>query len=192
MRIIITGTPGTGKTAIAKRLGQALGFMVRNEKEFALAEGIGEFDAAENELVVPLEKLRARLNKFLAKHDNVIVEGHLLCEIRARAADAVVLLTCGDPERLASRLELRGYNEAKIQDNVFCEGISYCKKHCLRNYPKDKVIEAGSGKDIKETLYDIIVKLRRLMKAKHGKPQKIQRRKTVSKRHLKKKKAARA
>ncbi len=164
MRILITGTPGTGKTAIAKRLGQALGFKVLNEREFALREGIGEFDATENELVVPLEKLQERLNKFLGKEDNVIVEGHLLCEIKA-GADAVVLLTC-EPERLASRLELRGYNEVKIQDNVFCEGIGYCKKHTLRNYPKGRVIEVANNKDIKETLYDIIVKLRILMEAK--------------------------
>ena len=162
MRILITGTPGVGKTAIAKRLGAALGFKVVNEKEFALKEGIGEFDAAENELVVPLKKLEVRLNKFLAKHKDVIVEGHLLCEIKAKA-DAVVLLTC-DPERLASRLELRGYNEVKIQDNVFCEGIGYCRKQVKRNYPKSRAIEACGGKDIKETLYDIVVKLRGVMK----------------------------
>ncbi len=171
MRILITGTPGVGKTAIAKRLGKALGFTAINEKEFALKEGIGEFDAAENELVVPTEKLQQRLNKFLAKNDNVIVEGHLLCEINAKA-DAVVLLTCEPAERLASRLELRGYNEVKIQDNVFCEGIGYCKKHVLRNYPKSKVIEASGGKDIKETLYDIVVKLRGVMKKSAKKPKK--------------------
>ncbi len=158
MRILITGTPGVGKTAVAKRLGEALGFRVLNEREFALREGIGEFDAQENELVVPLEKLEEKLNKFLARQDNVIVEGHLLCEIRANA-DAVILVAC-DPERLASRLELRGYGEVKVQDNVFCEGVGYCRKHCLRNYPKAKVIEASNNKDIKETLHDIVVKLR--------------------------------
>ncbi len=56
MRICITGTPGVGKTAIARRLGEVLGYRVLNEKEFAIKEGIGDFDAAENELVIPLKK----------------------------------------------------------------------------------------------------------------------------------------
>ena len=159
MRIIITGTPGTGKTSIAKMLGEALGIKVLNEKEFALNEGIGEFDSRENELVVPLEKLEARLNKFFARRESVIIEGHMLCEIKAKA-DFVILLRI-DPERLASRLELRGYKEDKIQDNVFCEGIDYCKKHCARNYPKSRVIEVWNNKSIKEGFHDIILKLRR-------------------------------
>ncbi|VVC00371.1 Putative adenylate kinase [uncultured archaeon] len=164
MRLIITGTPGTGKTTLAKKLGEALGFKAVNEREFALAEGIGEFDPENNELVVPLEKLGTRLNKFLARNDNVIIEGHMLCEIRAKA-DSVVLLRV-EPERLAARLELRGYSDEKVQDNVFCEGIDYCRKHCLRNYPKAKIIEIANNKSIKETLCETIVELRSKMKLK--------------------------
>ena len=134
---------------------------------FALKEGIGEFDSEANELVVPLEKFETRLNKFLASHDNVIFEGHLLSEIKANA-DFVVLLRLG-PERLASRLELRGYNEAKIQDNVFCEGTDYCKKHCLRNYAKAKIIEIESNKSIKDTLYNIVLGLKAALRRKKAK-----------------------
>lgn len=149
MRICITGTPGTGKTTIAKALGLALKCPVLNEREFALKEGIGEFDPKENELVVPLEKLEASLNKMLGKQKSIIVEGHMLCEIKGKF-DLVVLLRL-NPERLAARLELRGYPEVKIQDNVFVEGIDYCKKHCIRNYGKGKIVEAENKQTIKET-----------------------------------------
>ncbi|HLC92783.1 MAG TPA: AAA family ATPase [archaeon] len=157
MRICITGTPGVGKTTIAKKLGQELGHKVLNEKEFSLREGIGEFDAAENELVVPIEKLESRLNKLLAKEKNIIVEGHMLCEIKGKF-DFCVLLRL-NPERLGARLELRGYRDEKVQDNVFCEGIDYCKKHAARNYAKAKIIELENRKTIKETTDSIITEL---------------------------------
>ncbi len=188
MRICITGTPGVGKTTIAKKLGQALGYKVLNEKEFSIQEGIGEFDSSENELVVPLEKLESRLNKMLAKEKNIIVEGHMLCEIKGDFDFCVILrlghhppppsspLSRRPPERLAARLELRGYRDEKVQDNVFCEGINYCKKHALRNYPKRKIIEIGNRKTIKETTDSIITGL-----FVHSRPPKKLARKTSKK-----------
>ncbi|MFH1391399.1 MAG: AAA family ATPase [Candidatus Diapherotrites archaeon] len=157
MKIGITGSPGVGKTSVSKLLGQAFKAKVLNEKEFALKEGIGEFDTTENELVVPLNKLKTKLNKFLKKEKNIVIEGHMLCEIKADF-DYLVLIKC-DPEILEMRLEERGYKAEKIQDNVFCEGIDYCKKHSLRNYSKKKVIVVENRKSIKETTNAIILKI---------------------------------
>lgn len=161
MRICITGTPGVGKTALAKRLGELLKYAVINEKEFALRERIvggkkTEFGPETNELAVPLEKLEARLKKFLAEEKDVIFEGHMLCEVKA-PFDLVVVLRLSPPERLEYRLESRGYSQEKIQDNVFCEGIGYCLKHALRNYGKKRVFEADNRKTIKGTT-DLILR----------------------------------
>ncbi|MCR4336062.1 MAG: AAA family ATPase [archaeon] len=157
MQIGITGTPGVGKTSVSKLLGKAFNFKVFNEKEFALKEGIGEFDVTENELVVPLSKLKAKLNEFLKKEKNIIIEGHMLCEIKVNF-DYLVLIKC-NPEILEMRLEERGYKAEKIQDNVFCEGIDYCKKHSSRNYEKNKVIVIENRKSIKETIRLIIMEI---------------------------------
>src|SRR3989338_4084720 len=137
MRIIFTGSPGTGKTAVAKLLGKRLKCKVLNEHDFCMGKGIGKFE--HSELVVPLGKFQKALNAELKKHKSIIVEGHLLCEIKLKA-DAVVLLRL-HPELLEARLERRGYNAEKIQDNVFCEGIDYCKKHLSRNYRRSRIIE---------------------------------------------------
>ncbi|MBI2530361.1 MAG: AAA family ATPase [Candidatus Diapherotrites archaeon] len=156
MRIIITGSPGTGKTAVAKLLGKRLKCAVLNEHDFCMRKGIGKFEGSE--LIVPLGKLRKALNAELKRRRNIIAEGHLLCEIKL-GADAAVLLRL-HPELLEARLEKRGYNAEKIQDNVFCEGIDYCKKHLHRNFGKGKIIEVSAHGTAKETANIILNKLK--------------------------------
>jgi len=159
MRIIITGTPGTGKSSVAKILGKQIKHMVLNEQQFALEKKIGKWDSDEGELIIPLQQFARELNKLLAKEKNIILEGHLLCELRLPKADFVVLLTV-KPEELEKRLHARGYNEVKVQENVFCEANDYCKKRVLRSYNKQKVLQVDAGKTIKEITLDIISKLK--------------------------------
>jgi len=157
MKLGITGTPGVGKTSVSKIIAEHYKFSHLNEKQFALKQGIGEFDTEENELVIPLSKLEKTLNTLLKKEKKIVIEGHLLCEIKVNF-DYLILLIC-DPELLELRLESRGYKAEKIQDNVFCEGIEYCKKHAFRNYSKEKIIEIQSRKTIKETSAAIITEI---------------------------------
>lgn len=154
MKLAITGTPGVGKTSVSKSLGLALKCKVLNEKVFSLEKGIGKWDSQEDELVVPLGKLKKSLNEMLKTEENVIIEGHMLCEIAVNI-DFIILITL-DPEMLEERLGARRYPSLKIQDNVFCEGIDYCKKHVSRKYPKKKIIEVESQKSIKDTMHIIL------------------------------------
>lgn len=142
MQLIITGTPGTGKTTLAKKLGEKLGLKVINEKDFAMQNKIGKFNDA-NELEIPIPLFEKKANAFLKKNKNIIFEGHVICEAKLNA-DYVLLVTI-NPEELETRLESRHYSLEKIMDNVFCEGIQYCKKHAERKYPNKKIIEIKSA-----------------------------------------------
>ncbi|HZX34173.1 MAG TPA: AAA family ATPase [archaeon] len=211
MKIGITGTPGTGKSAVAERLAKALKIDALNEKDFVLREkiaGAGKNYAtvkgrgksgkkgngkgpekpikgekpekntenqpagknpgksAEEALEVPLDALEKKLNKMLAGKRSIIVEGHLLCDIKADF-DAVFVLRCA-PEKIGERLQNRGYNEVKVQDNVFCEETGYCLKHALENYGRGKVFGVECGKSIKETTGIIISELGRIESLKKG------------------------
>ena len=157
MKLMITGTPGTGKTDISKVLAKVLKLELINEKQFALKKGIGEWDTLENELEIPIKKLERELNLELMHKKNVIVEGHLLCETKLKVDYAILLRI--HPEVLETRLESRGYSMPKVQDNVFAEGIDYCKKHLEKIYPKSKIIEVNASKSVKETAKEIISEL---------------------------------
>jgi adenylate kinase len=149
MRLIVTGTPGCGKTTLAKLLGEKLKLKVINEKDFALQNKIGKFND-EGELEIPINEFQKKANAFLRKNNNVLFEGHVLCETKLKI-DKAILITI-DPEELELRLEQRKYSPAKIMDNVFCEGIDYCKKHVQRNYPQSKIIMIQSKPNPRLTL----------------------------------------
>jgi len=154
MRLALTGSPGVGKTSVARGLAAALKLSYVNEQGFAHAQGLGSWDEEANELVVPLEALQMALEKHLAGLERFVVEGHLVCEM-ALPVDVCLVLRV-DPEVLEARLERRGYRAEKVQDNVFCEGIEYCLKHARRAYGRDKVVEVRSGKTVKETVEAIV------------------------------------
>lgn len=156
MNIMVTGTPGTGKTTLAKNLAKNLGMKAINEKDYALQNKLGAFNE-ENELEIPIKKFEKKANALLSKNDGIIFEGHVICEAKLKT-DLVLLITI-DPEELELRLEKRKYAPAKIMDNVFCEGIAYCKKHLERNYPKEKIIEIKSAQSEKITLAKALLAL---------------------------------
>lgn len=158
MQALITGSPGTGKTTVAKKLAESIEHKYFNEHDLALDKGIGKWDHESSELVIDPKKLETAATKILSEHPAVILEGHVFCET-ALNLDLVVVLRV-HPEILEVRLESKGYKGEKIQDNVFCEGIDYCKKHALRNYGEEKVIEVRNEKSIKETLSKILMELR--------------------------------
>ncbi|MBI4052470.1 MAG: AAA family ATPase [Candidatus Diapherotrites archaeon] len=159
LKIVLTGSPGTGKSSVAKILAKKLNAQVVNDLDFCKKNRIGAFDRKAKERVVPVERLERALKKFLAKTPaknakSVILEGHLLCEISI-PCDAVVVLRLA-PEKLEKRLAKRGYPEVKVLDNVFCEETGYCKTRVLRNYPANKLVEIVSSDPAEKTAKKIL------------------------------------
>ena len=155
MKIVLTGTPGTGKTAIAKILSEKYRIPVINEKNFAFSHRIGEFNE-EGELEIPIKEMKEALNEKLKGMENIILEGHLLCEMKLEV-DLCIVITM-NPDLLELRLEERNYNEVKKLDNVFSVGIQYCLKHAKRNYKN--VVEVANNKGLKELEDNIVKELR--------------------------------
>ncbi len=153
MKILITGTPGTGKTAIARKLAKKLNFKLINEKNFALKTKTGKKKGKEIE--IDTKKFQKKINELLKDKKNIIIEGHVLCEMKIKA-DLVFLLRT-KRALLEKRLKKKGYNEIKIQDNLFCEETDYCKKKTLKNYKK--VIEVKNEKTLNSSLQKILKKI---------------------------------
>lgn len=166
MRIVITGVPGTGKSMLAERLARELGYrLVRINDvvdEKSLWEGKDRFGSK----VVRMDELGRRLRRLM-KEDDIIVEGHLACELKLPADIVIVCRT--NPSLLKRRLGKRGYPDEKRDENVMAEMLDYCTILSLKNYPEDIVYEIETrGKEGFKEVMRILRKERGWKRMKAG------------------------
>lgn len=128
-RVIISGTPGTGKTTTANLLGEETGLKVFNidTKYIRDLEADLEKDKEKDSINVNLRKLRERLIELEG-----IIESHLLCEISL--PDSIVIVLRCKPEKLEKRLKKRNYDKGKIKENLEAEALDYCTQRSSENY----------------------------------------------------------
>ncbi|MFH0836359.1 MAG: AAA family ATPase, partial [Candidatus Micrarchaeota archaeon] len=145
MRLIITGTPGTGKTVLAKAIAARtnsihidVNQLITKNKSFTKRKGV-------REKIVDLKALR-RLLLPLLKRKDVVLDSHLLCEIPL-PCDSVIVLRC-DPRVLKKRLAARKYNKKKLNENLLCEYLDYCLVRSLENYAAKKVVQIDNTKPL--------------------------------------------
>ncbi len=144
MRIIVTGTPATGKSSVSQEIGALLQAEVVHVNELIRRERLYS-RIEKGEMVADFEKL-GRVLKGWLKMENVILESHLLSDLKL-PADVVIVLRC-TPEILEKRLKGRGYSKGKIQENIMAEMLDYSLVNALENYGKMKVVQIDASKRI--------------------------------------------
>ncbi|KDQ63762.1 hypothetical protein JAAARDRAFT_53954 [Jaapia argillacea MUCL 33604] len=143
--IIITGTPGVGKSTHAQLLAQESPVPLKhiNVGEWVKEKGLYEtFDQDWQSYEVDEDKLLDELEP-LASAGGVILDWHT-CEIfPERWADLVVVLRC-DHTKLWERLENRGYPLKKIQENNEAEIMQVVLEEARSSYESEIVVELQS------------------------------------------------
>jgi adenylate kinase len=148
MRVLITGTPGTGKTEIARRLGSLTGWEVLHITRIAKEANIAKEGGERGELEVDVSKLMRVLTPLISNREDAIFEGHLGCEIPCPADLVVVLRT--NPHELVRRMEKRGYHPRKVDENVMAELLDYCYLLAKKNYSCEVLELDTSGRTAHE------------------------------------------
>jgi len=142
--ILITGTPGTGKTTLAQEIstGNQLNFISVSDyaKENDLISG---YDDALQCPILDEDQLIDELEDTMSSGGNV-VEYHSSDFFPERWFDIVFVLRT-DNTLLHSRLTERRYNEEKIKNNMECEIFQTALDEARESYKEDIVHELQSN-----------------------------------------------
>ena len=126
MIIIVTGTPGTGKTSIAKALAKKLKIPYLDVntiiQEHKLKE---EYDPKRQTYIVDEKKLSKILIKSIKKHKDLVIDSHLSHFISKKHVD-ICIVTKTDLKVLKKRLEKRKYSKNKVKENLDAEIFEIC------------------------------------------------------------------
>ncbi|KAI0064880.1 P-loop containing nucleoside triphosphate hydrolase protein [Artomyces pyxidatus] len=143
--IVITGTPGTGKSTHAQLLAEESPIPLKHinvgdlVKEKGLHDG---FDEEWQSYSVDEDKVLDELEP-LASEGGIILDWHTCDIFPERWADLVVVLRC-DHTQLWDRLEKRGYPLKKIQENNEAEIMNVVIDEARSSYAEEIVVELKS------------------------------------------------
>jgi adenylate kinase len=127
MILLITGTPGTGKSTVAEILKNKIGASLVGVNKLVEDKHIYTgIDEDRGYKIVDLDAMCLELNKVIENskdEDVLIVEGHLSHYFEG--GDLVVVLRA-KPSVLRERLKTKGWTNSKIQENIEAEAIDIC------------------------------------------------------------------
>jgi adenylate kinase len=143
--IVISGTPGTGKTV----LGKALVKEGKKGEHLELGEMIKEeglylgYDQERDTLILDGEKFQERIRELIENNEEkegfLVIDGHIADLIPKDLVDLVVVLKC-NPKVLRERLKEKDYFEEKIEENVEAEIMEVCLNDALEAFGEEKIM----------------------------------------------------
>lgn len=141
--ILITGTPGTGKTTTAALAAEATGLRHINVGDVVKAAGCHEGKDEEfDSYILDEEKLCDELEPQMELGGN-IVDFHSPEIFPERWFDLVLVLRTST-EQLYDRLSIRGYDERKKAENMECEIMQVVLEASKESYDPEAVHELQS------------------------------------------------
>lgn len=162
--LLISGTPGTGKTSVSKEITKKINARVISLNLLAYSDGlVSEYDEERETWVINEGRLRKKTLNLIsqAKTENIevlIIESHFVDIIPENYVDLILVLRC-EPSMLNQRLRERGYSERKIKENLQSEILGNCVNFFIENDVKKPIYEIDTSKLSVYQLRDEIIKL---------------------------------
>ena len=155
--IIITGTPGTGKTVLAKDLAEKLSYSCVDVNKIIAKYHISEgYDEKRKTKIIDTKKLSKSLIKEISslkktKVEGIIIDSHLSHYLPKKYADLCIVTKC-DLKTLKKRLKKKKYHKDKIRENLDAEIFDVCLEEAKQGGHKITIIDTTKGIQINRVI----------------------------------------
>jgi len=160
--LVITGTPGVGKTSISKLLASKIGAEVLSIGELVKRENLHlGWDTKRKTLIADLERVSKRIMEIMkSTKKTLIIEGHYAVHVVPPEKVDLVFVLRRDPRELEKTLESRGYAQEKVKENVAAEILDVCLFDAVKICGVEKISEIDvTTKHPDEVLNEILLVL---------------------------------
>lgn len=169
--VVITGTPGVGKTEVSHLLASRL-----NAKHIDLAELVQTedlicgFDEARKTPIADPVRVSQRVEELITQSKkDVIVDGHYAVDVVSSEDVTLVFVLRRQPDELKETLESYGFEGWKLWENLAAEILDVCLWDAVSACGSDKVCELDvSGHNIGEVVENIVAVLEGQRKCEMG------------------------
>jgi adenylate kinase len=130
--ILLTGTPGTGKTAVANIMQEQYHWFHCSLGEIVVQKNLyQEEDQNRNTKVIDEDAIRHYLDSYIPSlKGTILIESHYVDIVERPEITMGFILRC-HPHILEQRLRQRGYSESKIRENIQAEILGDCTSYML-------------------------------------------------------------
>ncbi len=149
--ISISGTPGTGKSTLAKLLQKKLGFARLDLHQYC-KDISTEYNHAKKCYDVDLKRFKKLVQTKMKAHDKLVIDSHISHILPKKWIDLCIVLVCSDLKKLKRRLENRKYSAAKVRENVDAEIFQICLVEAEEKGHNILVIDTAKKLDEKKTI----------------------------------------
>lgn len=144
--IIATGTPGTGKTTLAKMLAKCKGYQYIDVNKVVKDNKLGEgYDKKRRTKIIDVKRLNKVLIKLIeGSKTTLVIDSHLSHYLPKEYVKLCIVTVC-DLKTLSKRLKKRHYPKKKIEENLEAEIFRVCLEEAREQGHKILVIDTSKG-----------------------------------------------
>jgi len=157
--IIITGTPGVGKTIVSEKLAARLDGLHVDLAETVKREKLTSgYDKRRQTLIADMNKLAKRVQQVIKQRkDNVVIDGHYAPAVIPKAQVTRVFVLRCHPQQLKTQMQRRGFKGTKLWENLTAEILDVCLYDAIMNVGIEKVCEIDTtNKTVEDTVNEIL------------------------------------
>ncbi len=158
--ILMTGTPCTGKTTIAKKLTTKLKAHYVNLTELAIAKNLtlGK-DKKRNTIIIDEKRMKRKISQIIktSTNNNIIIDGHYAAHVVPDKLTTHVFVLRRNPTELRKLMQQKDYIDTKLWENLAAEILDVSLIDALKAYSSEKTCELDiTGKTANQSVTTIL------------------------------------